>query len=209
MYILTGSGKTGVEKYITLNILLSETCCEVMQSLIRKKVKEKGHRSIDTFLWEHELRIRRRIGTLDGFGRAEDLLLPPKGQRTNIREWDVTLMCWVLLNVCFLDEDLADAIGSVRRIRNETIHKLSTSMNVSHLEYQKYFGDITKSIDKCLLYLDDADYSEDIHNKIEALDRNGVDKDEPIRRLQICQSDRADHERQHKHLRGKLISNKN
>ena len=180
-----------------------------MRAVVRHRVADMHCRSLDDFLRREKRRILRRISDLDPFGRPSDILFPRHGM-TNLYDWDVTLLCWILLNVCYLrgvvkhkhPDALADAIGKIREVRNKTVHKLFSSLNVSKSEYESFLQDINGSIETCLQYINDPDFSEDIYNKVEEIEKTAMSNDETIRRLQMCHRDKAEHELQSNYLQG-------
>ncbi|XP_045177248.2 uncharacterized protein LOC123537527 [Mercenaria mercenaria] len=196
--------KSGVQKYLTMKMLLSKSCRVVMQALVSKRVRDKcpdGTRewSLDSFLYRYNGRIRRRIGSLDKLGRPIDILFPKK-RNTRIDEWDISLLCWVLLNVCFLEETgTADSIGEMRTIRNDIAH--NNSFSLSDSDYESYIERIKKSIDTCLSFINDEDLSDFINDQVEEIERTSINKDETIRCLQMTrQNETSERQQQEKFL---------
>ncbi|XP_053389106.1 uncharacterized protein LOC128552115 isoform X2 [Mercenaria mercenaria] len=193
--------KNGLDKFLTVKTLLSKCCAEVMRTLVIETAKRNeppkdhtGHWSLDRFLRQYKNRIERRIHTIDKLGRPMDILFPRKG-KTKLDEWDESLLSFILLNVCFLDENMADNVADIRKVRNETSHS-SKALNMTDSQYESYLERLKRSIKACLDFIDNRDLSSFINAQVSEIEFDEVDENEKMRRLQsIYQKDREDQEK--------------
>ena len=154
---------TNTEKQCRTVLLLTRASTEMMRGVITKHVSMSGQ-SLDDFLKSNSNKITHNSkGKKRKFTQMEDILLPAGG--TNINEWELNVLCFVITDVCVVQPAIADSVDGLKEIRNKLYH----AADLSDEEYSDLSEAIEKHTLTCCQTLNDVSLTERVVRVIESL----------------------------------------
>ena len=166
------------EKYIRLVYFLANGCTKMARALVEKLVelsKPPGldqSWSLDDFLYDN----MSKLSKVKGEKRYK--LFPGRHKDTNIDEWDLNLLCHVILS-CAQYDQLKQDMNQLKRIRNEVYHAGST--NIETPRFQGHVGVIEVVVERCCKFIENEEFTQDMKEVLENFKNGQISKNDEDR----------------------------
>ena len=173
------------ERYHRINLFLDRGVITLARAAVTKHVVDstpQGHNPnpwcLEDFLFQNQRAI---FHFPNGKPRhlAEEhklLLIPNPPNKPNLKNWDLTVLCFVLTELCPSSQKAKDDIKVIKEIRNNICHTADASL--SEKDYAGYKRKIKKIIKHFLKWLNDAVIAQEVNGIIKDIE------DGPLTHLQ-------------------------
>lgn len=169
----------GTERYSRINLILVDGGTKLTRKMFLKRVHDlstSGQRdTIDTFLGSCKGSL---LKTRTGRNR-ERTLYPPFGGTTNLDEWDLYLLCFILQEVCHLDYINRKDIEKLQRMRNDLCHLSNPTLD--DLLFRTQLEEIKIIFKRSLQMIDDPNFEVELNQLVHKCEHGPISVDDIIR----------------------------
>ena len=134
------------DKYRIIPILLLMKCIrlilrEMLQAVVnKKKPLHQRHWGISEYLLQNRKQVERKVQKFEDSDKYINILYPAKlshERETNIEEWDIKLIVFILVDICMIDPNSKYYLADVENIASHLSHPESTFTRHIYKEYKK------------------------------------------------------------------------
>ncbi|XP_060599028.1 uncharacterized protein LOC132752684 [Ruditapes philippinarum] len=157
---------TGTENYSRIIVTLMKGGTKLTRRLVEKTVKDLskngGENTIDEFLLKNKsLLLKRKLGE-----NNQDVFFPPSGH-TNLDNWDLGMLCFILEETCGLTNIMKMYIKKLLKIRNKLCHSKDPTLETR--KFEEYTEQMKCSFEHCLKEINDDEFTEEINALVQSL----------------------------------------
>lgn len=172
-------------KYCRLILILCKCGKEITRAVFQKEVQNSTPDNHEPFPWtvDHFLDHKREDILKHEYGRLNrSKLFPGYAKAAKFDEWDITLLCFLLLKICSLHSKLSQDIECLRQLRNKLVHR-GGEIGIPDKEYDTYMERINGVITRCSQEIGNTALCDDMQqyiSQVETLNIEDVTKEEKI-----------------------------
>ncbi|WAR14603.1 hypothetical protein MAR_004708, partial [Mya arenaria] len=129
--------------------------------------------TLDDFLFTQMTRIL----SYDEGCFYKEILFPGFNKKTHLSEWDLNLICFVLLNACSFPDSIKKAVTTLRSLRTKLLYRMDNK--IAEAEFQQDIEMIRSVLFLLFEYIEDetfkAEINHDVHTILERKDDKNVE----------------------------------